>query len=63
MEGKRVTVNVKHSEWNGEQQAEHQGPLRAPTGGAQEVTSFPPVVDAAIENAISVGGYATDPGF
>jgi hypothetical protein len=42
---------------------EMAGTFKAPLTGAAEVTSFPPVTAAAIDNAVSAGGYATDPGF
>lgn len=64
MEGKAVTIVVKHTEWpkgSGELQAENQGPLRPPASGAVEVTSFPPVMATA--PAAASGGYTTDPGF
>jgi hypothetical protein len=62
--GKPVTVNVKHAEWNGNVQAEHQGPLMAPASGAVEVTSFPPVGTQVLSSgAPMAAGYDADPGF
>lgn len=66
MQGKSVTVEVKHEDWRGETQAAHQGPLLAPTSGAVEVTSFPPVIANTVVNAGSsapASGFTTDPGF
>lgn len=64
--GKRVGIEVKHEEYRGEAQAVVNFNMRPPTGGAKEVTGFPPVAQVAAQGGASgttAGGHTTDPGF
>lgn len=67
MEGKRVRGTVKHTEFRGETQAELEWNMRAPEGGAIEVTSFPAVAAVDEYSTQQSGpvpvGSSEDPGF
>jgi hypothetical protein len=67
MQGKAVSVKVKHDSYNGTESAKHQGPLLAPSGGAVAVTEFPTVAETQTVGyggpAVPVGGSTIDPGF
>lgn len=66
MIGKTVAGRVKHDDtYNGEVQAEMQGPMRPPSAGAIEVTGFP--VMSEVQEVYGSGGgapqIADDAGF
>lgn len=67
MEGKAVSVKVKHDSYNGTESAKHQGPLLAPMGGAVEVTAFPAATATQVAGHVgtnaSTYGSTEDPGF
>jgi hypothetical protein len=65
MIGKTVSGPIEHEDYQGEMQAGLKGPMRAPSGGAIEVTGFP-VLSAAQEVYGSDAGapqIADDAGF
>jgi hypothetical protein len=70
MQGKAISVKVKHESYNGVEGAKHQGPLLAPSGGAMAVTEFPSVAatdHGSIREELNGAGAprvgAIDPGF
>jgi hypothetical protein len=70
MQGRPVSIRVKHESYNGTESAKHQGPLLAPSGGATEVTAFPSVAaldHGSIREELNGAGRPTvgaiDPGF
>jgi hypothetical protein len=70
MQGKPVSIKVKHESYNSTESARHQGPLLAPSSGAVEVTAFPSVAatdHGSIREELNGAGRpmasTIDPGF